>query len=79
MINQIKITLELPVSDAIYEALKVDDYSTETIKIFSEKIGETVNYVLVFHPKKIGEVKGIVNEVLRLVRLLEHVDSLTPT
>lgn len=75
IMEKIIVSLELPVTEEMYKAITVDDYSTEDIKLFSEREKGEVKYRIVLHSRKIGEVKGIINEVLRIIQMLEDIQA----
>jgi hypothetical protein len=75
LIREISIKIELPGSREFHEALSVDDYSTREVSLSSDWKEERVLYTIRLRPERLGEAKGIINEILRLLQMLELLEK----
>ncbi len=74
--KKIRIKIELPASPEAFKALILDDFSTPQIEINAEYHEGRIAYTVTLDPRKIGEAKGIVNEVLRILKSIEDLEPI---
>ncbi|QOJ78087.1 hypothetical protein IG193_04650 [Infirmifilum lucidum] len=75
-LKKIRIKIELPVSPEAFKALVVDDFSTVQLEINAGYHEGRIVYTITLDPRKTGEAKGIVNEVLRILKSIENLKPL---